>query len=74
MVAEIVPADEAGCTPGRAARPPAGSYDYGVCTGAAESPPPLGAHVRVTGPYVLDEGHQGWAEIHPVWAVSTSAP
>ncbi len=27
--------------------------------------PSVGAHVRVTGTYVID-GHNGWAEIHPV--------
>lgn len=26
--------------------------------------PPVGAHVKVTGSYVID-GHNGWAEIHP---------
>jgi len=30
--------------------------------------PPVGTHVKVTGPYVLDEGggHFGWSEIHPI--------
>ena len=28
--------------------------------------PPVGTHVRVTGTYVLDHEHGGWAEIHPV--------
>ena len=28
--------------------------------------PPVGTHVRVTGSYVLDHEHGGWAEIHPV--------
>ena len=73
LVAEIVPADEPGCTPGTPPRPPTGTYDYGVCTGADESPPALGSRVAVTGPYVLDEVHEGWAEIHPVWAVSGPA-
>lgn len=27
---------------------------------------PLGTHVKVTGSYVLDKQHGGWAEIHPV--------
>lgn len=72
LVDEIVPADEPGCTPGAPPRPATGSYDYGVCTGADEHTPAIGSHVFVTGPYVLDEDHGGWAEIHPVWAVSTS--
>ena len=29
------------------------------------SVPSMGSHVRVTGTYVID-GHNGWAEIHPV--------
>ena len=28
--------------------------------------PPVGSHVSVTGSYVLDTQHGGWAEIHPV--------
>ncbi|HET6873587.1 MAG TPA: hypothetical protein VFH70_02350 [Acidimicrobiales bacterium] len=71
LVAEIVPADEPGCTPGRPPRPASGTYDYGTCTGADEIAPMVGQHVSVTGPYVLDEDHGGWAEIHPVWGVST---
>lgn len=71
LVAEVVPADEPGCTPGQPPRPASGTYDYGICTGADETTPTPGAHVYVTGPYVLDEDHGGWAEIHPVWAVST---
>jgi hypothetical protein len=68
LVTEIVPADEPGCTPGRPPRPPHGSYDYGICTGADISAPPVGARVAETGPYVLDANH-GWMEIHPVWAI-----
>ena len=71
LVDEIVPADEAGCTRGRPPRPAHGTYDYGVCSGSDEVAPSVGSHVYVTGPYVLDEDHDGWAEIHPVWAVST---
>ena len=74
LVVEIVPADKPGCVPGQPPRPAHGSYDYGVCTGAAESDPPIGSHVYVTGPYVVDEDHGGWAEIHPVWAMSTTPP
>lgn len=68
LVTEIVPADEAGCTPGRPPRPPHGSYDYGICTGADLRPPAIGARVTVTGPFVFDRDH-GWNEIHPVWAL-----
>lgn len=72
LVVEIVPADEPGCTPGQPPKPATGTYDYGLCTGADEVPPALGSHVYVTGPYVLDEDHGGWAEIHPAWAISSS--
>jgi hypothetical protein len=68
LVTEIVPADEPGCTPGKPPRPAHGSYNYGVCTGADISAPPVGARVVVVGPYVLDADH-GWMEIHPVWAI-----
>jgi hypothetical protein len=68
LVTEIVPADESGCTPGLPPRPPHGSYNYGICTGADLTAPPVGARVAVTGPYVLDANH-GWMEIHPVWAI-----
>jgi hypothetical protein len=78
LVVEIVPADKPGCTPGTPPKPASGTYDYGICTGANETSPVLGTHVQVTGPYVLDEDHGGWAEIHPVWAITnqgaTSAP
>jgi hypothetical protein len=74
LVVEIVPADEPGCTPGSPPRPATGSYDYGICSGADERPPSLGSHVYVTGPSVLDEDHGGWAEVHPVWAISTTPP
>src|SRR6266545_5656094 len=30
--------------------------------------PPTGAHVTLTGPFVLDTAH-GWNEVHPVWAL-----
>lgn len=74
LVAEIVPADELGCTPGQPPRPATGTYNYGICSGADETAPAVGIHVYVTGPYVLDEDHGGWSEIHPVWAVSPKAP
>lgn len=72
LVVEIVPADEPGCTPGKPSKPPTGTYDYGICTGANEVAPSVGTHVYVTGPYVLDEDHGGWAEVHPAWAISDS--
>jgi hypothetical protein len=71
LLLEIVPADKPGCTPDQPPRPASGSYDYGHCTGANESDPPVGSHVTVTGPYVYDEDHH-WNEIHPVWGISTS--
>jgi hypothetical protein len=68
LVAEIVPADEPGCTPGAPPKPVSGTYNYGYCTGADITSPPIGTHVSVTGPYVLDQSH-GWMEIHPVWRI-----
>ena len=77
LVTEIVPADETGCTRGQAPPlPPTAylgvSYDYGICTGANLSPPPIGATVTIVGPYVVDSDH-GWAEIHPVWWIGIGA-
>ncbi len=74
LVTEIVPADQPGCTPGQPPPLPptayrSSSYDYGTCTGADIATPPMGAQVRLTGPYVLDSDH-GWMEIHPVWAIT----
>jgi hypothetical protein len=68
LVTEIVPADQAGCTPGRPPRPAYGGYDYGICTGADVAVPAVGERVAVTGPYVLDTDH-GWMEVHPVWSI-----
>jgi hypothetical protein len=31
--------------------------------------PEVGSHVNVTGSYVLDKEHNGWAEIHPVTSI-----
>lgn len=31
--------------------------------------PPVGSHVKVTGSYVLDLQHGGWAEIHPATSI-----
>ena len=57
LVVEIVPADKPGCVPGTPPKPAAGSYDYGICSGADEQTPSVGSHVFVTGPSVLDEDH-----------------
>lgn len=72
LVTEIVPADQPGCTQGKAPLSPHGSYDFGICTGADLRTPTIGSQVSVTGPYVLDADH-GWMEIHPVWAVTTKS-
>lgn len=77
LVAEIVTADQPGCTPGQPPLLPStayrsSSYDYGACTGADIATPPLGAQVSITGPHVLDSDH-GWMEIHPVWAITVIA-
>lgn len=75
LIAEIVPADQKGCTPGRPPPPPSdptfrgADYNFGTCTGAGLSAPPEGARVILTGPYVDDTSH-GWMEIHPVWAMT----
>ena len=38
--------------------------------GVAQVPiPPIGTHVSATGSYVLDEGHGGWAELHPLFEI-----
>ena len=73
LVLELVPADQSGCTVGQPPRPASGTYDYGICTGADEAPPSVGQHIWVTGPYVIDHWHD-WAEIHPVWSMSTTRP
>ena len=31
--------------------------------------PSVGTHVNVTGSYVLDGQHGGWAEIHPITSI-----
>lgn len=81
MVAEIVPADKPGCTPG--SPPPMPAYTtnplavFGTCTGAAIADPaastPLSrVHLRVIGPHVVDTLHgPPWAEIHPIWRIVT---
>ena len=32
--------------------------------------PPVGSHVAVTGPYVLDTRNNNWAEIHPITSIT----
>ncbi len=32
--------------------------------------PKEGQHIMASGPYVLDSGHHGWAEIHPVYSLT----
>lgn len=73
LVVEVVPADEPGCTVGRPPKPAHGTYNYGTCTGADIPPPPIGARVRVVGPWVLDTDH-GWREIHPAWSITVLRP
>jgi hypothetical protein len=68
LLAEVVPADQEGCTPGQPPRPPSDDKDFGLCTGANVAIPAVGDHVEFTGPYVLDSEH-GWMEIHPVWHI-----
>ncbi len=34
--------------------------------------PTVDQHVTVSGPYVLDNDHDGWAEIHPVYSLTLS--
>jgi len=68
---EIMPRDQPGCTIGRPVTGNVGGL--GVCSGAYVLYPPLGAHVRVVGPWVLD-GANGWNEIHPVWSVEILPP
>src|SRR5215472_16581935 len=56
LVAEIVPA----CT-----KEPASEEAAAQCPKSSIEPPAEGAHVEVTGAYVLDTAH-GWLEVHPV--------
>jgi len=51
--------------------PPSAAEAIPACRGFAGSVavPAVGAHVQVTGSYVLDT-HHGWMEIHPISALS----
>ena len=65
---EIVPRDQPGCTPGRAVV--IGDIpNLGKCSGRGVIGPPLGAHVRIIGPWVLDRSNN-WYEIHPTWRIT----
>ncbi len=79
LICEIVPADQSGCRPGspvvvnlglieRVEGWLKGPFDFGICSGANLAMPPVGARVKVVGPYVIDHG---WMEIHPVWAIES---
>jgi len=70
---EIVPMDQPGCTPGQPITKPAGYNNLGVCSGANVATPPVGARVRITGPYVHDDW-AGKTEIHPAWEVEILPP
>jgi hypothetical protein len=59
--AEIVPADQPGCTKGEKVR-------YGVCTGANIATPKAGSKIYATGPKVKDT-RNGGTEIHPAWQI-----
>lgn len=64
---EIVPRDQAGCTPGQPVH--AGDVpDLGTCSGRDVVAPAVGAHVRITGAWVLDRNN-GWFEFHPTWSI-----
>jgi hypothetical protein len=68
---EIVPRDQPGCTPGQPVV--VGNVpDLGVCSGRDVAAPPLGAHVRIVGPWVLDR-NDNWHEIHPAWSITAPA-
>jgi hypothetical protein len=64
---EIVPRDQPGCTPGRPIHV-GGVSDLGTCSGRHIAAPPLGAHVRIIGAWVLDRNNN-WYEIHPAWKI-----
>jgi hypothetical protein len=34
--------------------------------------PDVGQHIIVSGPYLFDNDHHGWAEIHPVYSLTVS--
>lgn len=64
---EIVARDQPGCTPGQPVNP--GELPrLGICSGRALVAPPVGAHVRIIGQWVLDVSND-WYEIHPVWSI-----
>lgn len=64
LVAEIVP---------QCAKEPANEEAAAACPSSPIQPPEVGAHVEVTGRYVIDTIH-GWAEVHPVASVKVLTP
>ncbi len=52
-------------------RPPTQADAKPACVGYRSTVvvPPVGARVQVSGSYVYDLGHGGWAEIHPVTSI-----
>jgi hypothetical protein len=54
---------------------PSQGYSKGVCDNFPESlrvvPPDVGQHIWLEGPWVLDMGHTGWAELHPLYRWGT---
>jgi hypothetical protein len=73
LVVEAVPADQAGCTPGKpppASDQPAGRL--GICTGANVAAPASGDRIAVIGAYVIDAQY-GWTEVHPAWSLTVLA-
>lgn len=69
---EIVPRDQPGCTPGQPVH--VGDVPHlGICSGRDVVAPPLGAHVRIIGAWVLDRNNS-WYEIHPAWSIKILRP
>jgi hypothetical protein len=67
---EIVPRDQPGCTPGQPVH--VGDVPHlGICSGRDVVAPPLGAHVRIIGAWVLDRNNN-WYEIHPAWSITAA--
>lgn len=65
---EIVPRDQRGCTAGQPVHVP-NTPGLGTCSGRGLVTPPLGAHVRIIGAWVLDRNND-WYEMHPVWSIA----
>ena len=65
LVVEIVPADEPGCTVGQSPKAPAGTYDYGTCTGADEIAPRWEPASRSLAPMCSTPRTGGWRSTPP---------